>query len=324
MPQLTIVIPTLNRLELMKRALDSALAQTAEIDVIVSDNGSSDGTADYLASLDLPSHVRRFRHETTMPIQEHVAFQFDQVLTPWSVFLSDDDYLEPRFAERVLALIELQPDVNLVYTGCGVIYGDIVAPAKVGPTLEEAADFFLGFMEGGRHICLCATAFRMADLRAVGRQPTSVVIGDMYYWTRILAPGGLVGCVDERLSNYTFYRPKRSSETNRTSVDAWVRESVELADRMSATVEARDPSQAARARRARSRFLARTVSNQMTWNALAGWSRASMLRSLPHFIPLFGRDLMAAMQACAAAVLPRAVLERLMLLYASRLARAAQ
>jgi len=62
----------------------------------------------------------------------------------------------------------------------------------------------------------------------------------------------------------------------------------------------------------------------MTWNALAGWSRASMLRSLPHFIPLFGRDLMAAMQACAAAVLPRAVLERLMLLYASRLARAAQ
>lgn len=320
MTQLTIVIPTLNRLELLKRALESVLAQTVEIEIIISDNGSSDGTAAYLDSLELPSQVRRFRHDTTMPVQEHAAFQFDQVRTPWAVFLSDDDFLEPQFAKRILALIEQQPDVKLVYTGCRMIYGDIAAPAKVGPALEEATDFFLGFMEGGRNICLCATAFRMGDLRAVGRQPPSVVIGDTYYWSRILTPGSLVGCIDEQLSNYTFYRPRRSSETNRTSVDAWASESVELADRMCAAIQARDPSRVARARRARADFLALTVSNQMTWNLLAGGARGGVLRSLLAFAPLFARNFRAAVQACAAAVMPRPALERLMLLYARRLA----
>ena len=95
-PTLTIIIPTVNRLALMKKALASVLAQTVPVEVIVSDNGSSDGTEAYLPSLDLPPHVRRFRHAPTMPIQRHGGFLVSQLTTEWAVFLSDDDYLEPE------------------------------------------------------------------------------------------------------------------------------------------------------------------------------------------------------------------------------------
>jgi glycosyltransferase involved in cell wall biosynthesis len=44
-PRLTIAIPTLNRAQLLTRAIESALAQTSpDIEIIVSDNGSTDDT----------------------------------------------------------------------------------------------------------------------------------------------------------------------------------------------------------------------------------------------------------------------------------------
>ena len=248
---LTIVVPTLNRLSLLKRALDSALSQTVQVEIIVSDNGSADGTDDYLKALRLPPHVRLFRHDSTMPVQEHAAFQVSQVQTPWAVFLSDDDYVEPAFAESLIELIQSNDEIRLAYTGCDLIYGEVRVRANVGPRLEKATSFFLGFMEGSRNICLCATAFRMEDMRTVGPLPVSCVIGDMYYWTRILAADGLVGCADQHLSNYTFYRPHGASETNRASIEAWVRESAALAALMCQTIREYMPSATQRMERAK-------------------------------------------------------------------------
>ena len=170
-PPVTVAIPTLNRVELLKRALGSAMAQTANVDIIVSDNGSTDGTAAYLDRLALPAHVRRYRHAPTMPVQQHGSFLVSQVRTEWVVFLSDDDELAPEFAARIVELIKERPDVSLVYTGCDLHFADVGVPAKVGPRFERASDFFFEFMDGKRNICMCATAFRVLDLRAIGPQP---------------------------------------------------------------------------------------------------------------------------------------------------------
>lgn len=51
-PLVTIYIPTYNRLELLKRAVGSALSQDYKnIELIIVDDGSLDGTVDYLESL---------------------------------------------------------------------------------------------------------------------------------------------------------------------------------------------------------------------------------------------------------------------------------
>lgn len=51
-PLVTVYIPTYNRLFLLKRAVDSVLSQTYEnVELIISDDNSSDGTVDYLKVL---------------------------------------------------------------------------------------------------------------------------------------------------------------------------------------------------------------------------------------------------------------------------------
>ena len=68
-PRLTIAIPTVNRAELLGRAIESALAQTSpDVEVIVSDNGSTDDTPAVVkryAGRSAGRGLRTFRHPST-------------------------------------------------------------------------------------------------------------------------------------------------------------------------------------------------------------------------------------------------------------------
>ncbi len=93
--RMTIAIPTLNRAELLIRALDSALAQTSdEIEILVSDNGSSDATQAILIGYNDP-RLRKIRWESTVPRAQHGALIFAQIATEFVLVLSGDDFLEP-------------------------------------------------------------------------------------------------------------------------------------------------------------------------------------------------------------------------------------
>lgn len=62
--KLTIAVPVYNERQRVARALKELLATTfpVETEVIVVDDGSSDGTSDELAHIGLPEHVRLIRH----------------------------------------------------------------------------------------------------------------------------------------------------------------------------------------------------------------------------------------------------------------------
>ena len=322
---LTIVIPTLNRLELVKRALASAIAQTVPVDIILSDNGSTDGTDAYFRSIALPANVRYFHRDTTIPVQDHGAFLREQVATDWVVFLSDDDELEPSFAQESLSLIDERPDVAFVYTAAYLIYDGFQRPGKFGPRFEAGADFLLNFMRGRRNICMCATLFRMADLRTIPAQPADRFIGDMYYWVRLLATNGEVGCVGQYLSHYHFYRPLVSNETGRVNIEQWHFESRELARIMTSIILAAPlPTEEETAIRATAaQFVAMSTILQVVWNALRNVPRANLLGALLRLAPSLCSGLESTIYffiyGTAAIVLPRRLLQRALLWHVRRM-----
>ena len=140
-PRLTIAIPTVNRAKLLPQAIESALAQTnSDIEIIVSDNGSTDDTPAVIeryAARDSIRQIRTFRHASTMSAAKHGQFLIEQAQGQFFVGLSDDDFLEPEFATEVLALYDRHPELSFVYTGCAVHYEDRQVPALVGPSVES-------------------------------------------------------------------------------------------------------------------------------------------------------------------------------------------
>jgi len=319
-PALTIAIPTIGRLALFREALASALSQTVPVDVVASDNGSSDGTQAYLAALVPAGNLRIFRHGATMPVQDHGAFILSQIRTDWVVFLSDDDRLEPGFSAAILDAISQRPEVALVYTGCNMTYADVIVAAKTGPDVESAASFFFEFMNGRRNVCMCATAFRTRDWRSIGRQPDNCLIGDMYYWIRILLRGGNIGCIEAHLATYSFYRRGVRTETSRISPLTWHRETWGYAGEMARFLATSDEfaNRQKDIERARAKFVALTTANQLIWSALRGASKVEIARSLMSLAGALVKDRRAMTRSLAALILPSAVLNAVLTIAARR------
>ncbi|MEQ9668756.1 glycosyltransferase family 2 protein [Coleofasciculus sp. G2-EDA-02] len=109
--KLTIVITTYNRLSLLQRAVESALSQTLPCEVIVADDGSSDGTEAYIRSLgDRVVYHRNpvnLGHCATMNAAVRLA-QGD-----WIKPIDDDDYLAPNCIEELTKAIARYPQAVL-------------------------------------------------------------------------------------------------------------------------------------------------------------------------------------------------------------------
>lgn len=280
-PRLTIVIPTLNRAYCLPRAIDSALAQThPDVEIIVSDNGSTDNTPEIMARYSDP-RLRTFRRDTTIPACAHGNFLIEQARGELFLGLSDDDFIEPEFAARVIDRFESDPSLSFVYTGCNIHFADVLVPAKVGPPVEPGPHFIAAFLGGKRDVCWCACVTRTAGLRRIGPIPEGTRFGDMFYWTR-LAFEGNVGCVADPVASYIAYRLGGDNISAKTSVSEWASEVRMLVEQMVGNYWKATGSfeRLAAVRRDADEFIARSTADQFVWTALRGASRQELLRAV--------------------------------------------
>ena len=96
----SIVITTYNRLELLKRAIATALDQTIPCQVIVVDNASTDGTQSYVEGLikelkELGDRLIYHRNPTNTNHSGAVNAGVDLATGSWIKLVADDDYLAP-------------------------------------------------------------------------------------------------------------------------------------------------------------------------------------------------------------------------------------
>lgn len=323
MPRLTILIPTLNRAMLVGRAIDSALAQTCpDIEIIVSDNGSSDGTPQLLSCYCDP-RLRMLRRETTIPAWAHGNLLLKEARGELLLGLSDDDYLEPEFAARMIDLFDRHPQISFAYSGCWMHYWDVVVPARTGPELESGNDFIAAFLGGARDVCWCACVTRTAALRRIGPIPPDTIFGDMFYWTK-LAFEGDVGCIREPLSHYVAFRDVGDNITGGTPATAWARETSSLAKDLVAGYlrTASDAESARRVQRDGKKFVARSVANQLIWNVLRGTGRIATICAIRSNLAVLRHGGLALwLRAMVSFVVPKRLLRQQVLLAARRAAR---
>ncbi len=110
--RLSICIPTYNRSEFLKECISSVLASVAgrerEVEIVVSDNASTDGTAGVVRAFqETCPWIRFHRNEQNIGAEQnfHLLATLAQGANIW--ILGDDDRMEPEAIERVLEKIDL-------------------------------------------------------------------------------------------------------------------------------------------------------------------------------------------------------------------------
>ena len=166
-PLVSVVIPTRDRAMLLRRALLSVLGQTyRDLEVIVVDDASNDGTADVVASIDDP-RVRYYRHEDRRYASAARNTGIEKARGDYIAFLDDDDeWLPTKLSKQVRLMKDSPPEVGLVYCWMDHFDGQGRLVSQTHPTLRG---YVLDQMLDRQRLGGCPTLLvRAAAVREIG------------------------------------------------------------------------------------------------------------------------------------------------------------
>lgn len=118
MPLVSVYIPTFNRLKLLKRALQSVLNQSYQnIEVIVVDDNSSDGTQEYLSEIaQIDPRVKFILKEVNSGACTSRNLAIEQAEGEYITGLDDDDYFLEGRIEHFVANRSQLDKYSFLYT----------------------------------------------------------------------------------------------------------------------------------------------------------------------------------------------------------------
>jgi glycosyltransferase involved in cell wall biosynthesis len=136
-PLVSIILPTYNRLVLLRETLASARAQTfTDWELLVVDDGSTDGTAEYLDALSREDpRVRRIAmpHAANLGLLRNTAQA--RARGRWVAFLDSDDTWRPDNLQRHVEAHAADPAARWSYSRCELMVaeGNSLPPERFAP-----------------------------------------------------------------------------------------------------------------------------------------------------------------------------------------------
>jgi glycosyltransferase involved in cell wall biosynthesis len=209
--RIAIVLPTHNRLGMLKRTLRSLARQTfKDFIVYISDDASTDDTR-LLGSADFPNlDVQILRRLTSYPtLQDHFTALFYSVKEEIVVMAHDDEVYHPELLARLAACLD-QPEVVFAYGQ--TVYVDAktkdhrfyIGPGAVPEGTFTGLQLREGVLEGAIFLPANGFAVRTSALVGVPGFPTSYEQFD-YEWMMRVADQGLTRMLPDYLASYTVH-----------------------------------------------------------------------------------------------------------------------
>jgi glycosyltransferase involved in cell wall biosynthesis len=170
-PLVTIGMPTYNRANgYLREALESALAQSyPNLEIVVSDNGSTDNTESVVRSYADP-RIRFFRQQPPVTPNDNFNFCLQRANGAYFLMLHDDDKIDPDFVNACMDAAGYDESIGIIRTGTRIINatGTIIDEGRNRVADLSMADFILGWFSGLTPLYVCSTLYNTEGLRSMG------------------------------------------------------------------------------------------------------------------------------------------------------------
>lgn len=127
-PQVTVGVPVYNGAESLAAALESIAAQSLrDIEIVISDNASTDRTAEICRDFATRDpRVRYFRQPATVAAPYNFAFVLKEARAPYFMWAAHDDVRDQDFIARLKAALDGDADAALAFGDLDLVFGDRV------------------------------------------------------------------------------------------------------------------------------------------------------------------------------------------------------
>jgi len=175
-PVVSVIIPTYNRAHVLPRALDSVANQTyTDYEVIVVDDGSTDGTADLISTFaKLRGRISYIRVERNRGAAAARNRGIDDARGTYIAFLdADDEWAPTKLAMQVALFAAAPPEVGLITTRY-ILFDQAGQLTSVNPPHPKEGDLSLAmidFIAGRQEIVgvFSTLMFKRSVIERVGR-----------------------------------------------------------------------------------------------------------------------------------------------------------
>ena len=213
----TVVIPTRDRRDLLAQALRTALDQRdVRVEVVVVDDGSTDGAEEMIRHL-AESRVRVIRHERSRGVSAARNRGVAEATAPWIAFLDDDDLWAPSKLQEQVAAADSSAR-SWAYVGSVNVTRDLTVIGGAPPPPPEVVAREIerrNLIPGG-----CSGVLVRTDTmrRLGGFDERLGIVADWDLWIR-LALDGSPACVAKPLVAYRVHTGNASRNTGRLSAE---------------------------------------------------------------------------------------------------------
>lgn len=213
----SVVVPTRNRRELLRVTLDTVLAQGDPVhDVIVVDDGSTDGTAEQVAMFRDPRVRLVLAGGGGVARARNLGLA--QARGDWVAFTDDDDLWSPRKISRQLTALRANPSSRWVCSGAVLVDENCQVIGSERPKVSgdvSGAALAANPVPGGASGTVIDRELAVA---AGGFDPRFSILADWDLWIR-LAQLSPLAVVDEPLHAYRQHAGGMSSKYSATRAE---------------------------------------------------------------------------------------------------------
>ena len=210
-PLVTIAVPTRNRATLLRDCVASALAQTyPDIEVLVSDNASTDATADTLKSINDP-RLRVLSNAENIGLIGNWNKCVREAAGEYFIILSDDNLLVPTFVEKCVKLLQAEPGLPIIAGSYDIVITaeNRTVPAVLSKRLQtgiwDGTEILSEHLRGNFACATLSIAMRTDILRRNGGFPSKHIdAGEELVWGQIFLEGR-AGLINECCASYLFH-----------------------------------------------------------------------------------------------------------------------
>jgi glycosyltransferase involved in cell wall biosynthesis len=226
-PCVSIIVPAYQAAATLDRALDSLIRQSfTDFEVIVVDDGSSDATfavAENRAAAD--SRICAFRQPNRGASAARNA-GLAAARGAWIGFLDSDDWFDPTFLAKLLALRDADPDAGVLY--CDFALVDDAGGVQEVQRVPDLTDAFGALARGCSLSVHCALTRADVMARAGKFDEALAVNEDWDLWQRIARTGTQFRGIRDVLAFY-YTRPNSLS---RRRIEALARDGITVIQRV--------------------------------------------------------------------------------------------
>jgi len=203
--KLSVIIPTKNRCEYLKRAVNSILDQTwKNIEIIIIDDASTDNTVLYLTELiDNNNNVKFISNKKAIGGSKSRNLGINIATGYYIGFLDDDDTWHPQKAYKQISL--LKSNIKYAATTCNfkIIYHNFpINRIKKLSQSNNSQDILKTNYLGGASMCL---TYKYLLLQVNGFDESLLSCQDWDIWVK-LQNLGEIGIINEVLVDYYFHK----------------------------------------------------------------------------------------------------------------------